>query len=183
VKKQSVSSKKKKKTICMGGEQCQLLGYCVRAREREIIEQRERDKAYKMSEGFIGNLVPLRVEKNTQFHLGEYSRQHLQIACDSFHQQDFESTSLHAKAVIQANTDCSTAYWCVIAAEYFLSNYGEASYYASRAIDYCHSPYQQQVLQRFNLHCENIIREKLKSPTETGVRATNFTLACSSSGQ
>jgi len=155
--------KKKKWPTCNGGAECERLGYCVIGRQREIIEQRERDKGYRMDENFIGNLVPLKVEKNMQYHLGDYSKQHLQTAYDSFHQGDFESASLHSKAVIQANSDCAIAYICVVAAEYFLGNYEEATYYAVRAENYCYSPYQQLVLQKFNLHSENLIREKAKA--------------------
>jgi hypothetical protein len=176
-KPKSSSNKKKKWPSCNGGAECERLGYCVRARQSEIIEQRERDKKYRMDELFIGNLVPLRVEKNTQFHLGDYSKRHLQIACDAFHQQDFESASLHSKAVIQANTDCSTAYICVVAAEYFLCNYEEATYYAVSAESHCYSPYQQLVLERFNLHCQNLIREKLKTTTKTESGKVEATIA------
>ena len=174
---------KKKWPSCNGGTECERLGYCVMGRQREINEQRERDKKYKMSENFIGNLVPLKVEKNTQYHLGDYSRQHLQIAFDAFHQADFESASLHSKAVVQANADCSIAYFCVVSAEYFLGNYDEATQYAIRATDYCQTAYQKQVLKQFNLHCENLVKENLK-PTakkEAGVAettATNFIKAC-----
>lgn len=183
MKKNTKVDKGKKGLRCLGGEQCKILGYCVRARQQEIIEQKERDNKYRMDERFIGNLVPLTTRIETWYHLGKYSRQHLQTAFDAYHQQDYETAILHSKAVIDANVDCGIAYICLISAEYFLGNYEDATYFASRAEQLYFSDAQRRVLKKFALHCGNLVREKLKGATKTEsstakTAATNFIGAC-----
>lgn len=149
--------------MCSRGEQCRILGYCLRDKElekqRELLEL-ERKRTYQMGDAFIARWVPQDVPIHVSYHLGEYSHIHLQTAFDAYHGQDYETAILHCKAVIDANCNCGIAYICIVASEYFSGNYEEATYYATRAEEHYDNPKAWEVLRSFNLHCVNLIREK-----------------------
>lgn len=143
---------------CKGGDKCNKLGYCIIRHAKYKVELAEREKAYRMKEDFIGHLIPLIVAKDPINHIGEYSRQHLQMALDAYHQQDYETAILHCKAVIQENGFGVIAYLCIAVSEYYQGNYEEASYYADR----CSSCYDFRVksIELFSLHCINLYKER-----------------------
>lgn len=161
-KKQLSKSGKRSRTVpCLGGEQCKILGYCVRAKAREREEMEEQEKAYRMSSEFIGKIVPLSVNSENSFHIGQYSEKHLQTAFDAFHQQDYETAVLHCKAIVQENPECGVAYVCLAVSEYYRQNFEEANYYSARAEEHYYN-YEHRVIKLFGLHCQNLYREQLK---------------------
>ena len=150
---------KSKKSLCIGGTECERLGYCIVRHARYKAEAAEREKAFRMKESFIGKMIPLRVIEEPFYYIGAYSRQHLQVAFDAYHQMDYETAILHCKAVMQANDKCGYAYICIAVSEYYLGNYEEASYYADRG-SYSFTYVMKRILDDFSLHCVNLHREK-----------------------
>ena len=146
-------------SICIYGSLCRELGYCKKAHDEEKLEN---EKSYRMQESIISNMVPLRATKETFVYMGDFTRKHLQIAFDVFHQQDYETAILNCKAVIQETVGCGVAYACIASAEYFLGNYDEANHFAIKG-EGCYFGTERQKLKLFGLHCENLASDRMKS--------------------
>jgi hypothetical protein len=119
-------------TVKGGGlcDECKALGYC-----RLSINQFS-NKKFTVKDYL--NLVP------AQFYggkMGKYSKFHLQVACDAFHQEDYETAILNFRAVLEAVNDYD-AFIGLAVAYFMVKDYDNAAIFAQR----CSSNYTPAII-------------------------------------
>ncbi len=112
-------------------DECEALGYC-RLSNNQFSSKRFTVKDYL-------NLVP------AQFYggkMGKYSKFHLQVACDAFHQEDYETAILHFRAVLEAVNDYD-AFIGLAVAYFMVKDYDNAAIFAER----CSTSYTPAIIE------------------------------------
>ena len=92
---------------------CKKQGYCRLSIDLPIVPSKN-FTIYTINDYL--DLIPIQIKGS---ELGNYSKLHLQIACDAFHQQDYETAILHFRAVLEvrnfyeANIGLAVAYFMI----------------------------------------------------------------------
>lgn len=143
--------------------ECQKLGYCKERRQNMLsvnVNTWAKRPEAPMNDSTIANLVPL----NAKDEKGRYSREHLTVAYDAFHQKDYETAELHFRAVLEVNARSTNANIGLAATCYFLKKFDEAirfmAYYESDAVVYRNIP------NDFVAHCEKIMMEQKRNKSQ-----------------
>ena len=138
-------------------QECQKLGYCrLAAENRKKKEQAaERNKAeFVMADQDIRNLVPL----NSRDARGKYSGEHLQVAYEAFHQEDYETAILHFMAVLESGIQRQAAELGLAVSHYFMKNHETALDFALRYE--AGATYLDSKKEDFIVHCGNCLKKK-----------------------
>ncbi len=105
-------------------DHCKILGYCVASKNMRTYVQSD---FVRFTVKDYLDLVPVQI-KGAQF--GNYSKLHLQIAYDAFHQQDYETAILHFRAVVDVigfNKEVTTS---LVVANFMAKDYENALVFA-----------------------------------------------------
>ena len=122
-------------------DECKRLGYCKRN--------------FALEDSIIANMIPKDVEIEYFRHHGAYTKKHLQAAVDAFHEQDYETSILNCKVVIQENKDLSTPFLVIAFCQYFLGELAEAlTQYKLYLANLEFTP-KEDKFKYFIWHCEN----------------------------
>ncbi len=110
---------------------CEALGYC-RLSNNQFSNKRFTLKDYL-------NLVPANFYGGK---MGEYSKFHLQVACDAFHQGDYETAIINFRAVLEADNYYDAIIGLAVA--YFMAkDYENAAIFAER----CSTSYTPAIIE------------------------------------
>ena len=109
-------------TVKMRGlcDECEALGYC-RLDNNKLSTIRYTIKDYL-------NLVPVSIYGGK---LGKYSKFHLQVACDAFHQEDYETAILNFRAVLEVGNFYEAVIGLAVAC-FMVKDYENAAIFAER---------------------------------------------------
>jgi hypothetical protein len=112
-------------------DECEALGYC-RLSNNKLSSKRFTVKDYL-------NLVPAHFYCGK---MGKYSKFHLQVACDAFHQEDYETAILNFRAVLEAD-DYYNAIIGLAVACFMVKDYDNAAIFAER----CSTSYTPAIIE------------------------------------
>jgi hypothetical protein len=98
--------------------------------------------------------------------MGKYSKFHLQVACDAFHQEDYETAILNFRAVLEAVNDYD-AFIGLAVAYLMVKDYDNAAIFAER----CSISYTPAIIESLR---DDIAKLALKNATvkEEAIRET-----------
>ena len=92
-------------------DECKEQGYCKYNKDRKSIFLKDNE---------ICNLIPIHYDDEYWRLTGNYSKKHLTAAFEAFHQQDYETSTLNAQAVIDENKTLAAPYLVMAICQYFL---------------------------------------------------------------
>ncbi len=122
-----------KRELC---DECKALGYCML---NDIKEIRNPEEFVRFTVKDYLNLVSVQIYGG-QF--GQYSKFHLQVACDAFHQEDYETAILHFRAALEAGNFYDAIIGLAVA--YFMAkDYENAAIFAAR----CSTSYTAAIIE------------------------------------
>lgn len=101
-------------------DECKALGFCKLEQIRKMLN----DKLHGLPKLFTFNdfakNVPLQPFSG---YLGNYTNKHLQMACDAFHQEDYETALLHFKAALEGRANISYAHFGIALCYFKINNF------------------------------------------------------------
>ena len=142
-------------------DECKAVGFCRNFHPEEFrAKLKDLEKAFRMPEEEIKNMVPLKENNVTWELFGKGRTKHLQIAHDAFHQDDFETAVLNYESILQEYSYDETAHIYLGVCYYLLGNYDKAIDHASR-INRSYSN-----ISNFILHFQNVMNDRNKIEAE-----------------
>lgn len=79
----------------------------------------------------VKNLIPLRAIDSQDFHYNNYTKDNLQKAFDTFHQEDYETAILIFKKIVEVNFEMKEVYLYLGISYYCFKDYENASQFIS----------------------------------------------------
>lgn len=147
-------------------DECKALGYC-RKEGRQL--KPDFDMLNLMDTTEVERMIPWGVLEHSFTYLGNYTKKHMKIALEAFHQQDYETAILHSKVVLEQNPYRTDALLCIAASEFFSNNFQMAMELATTAIGQDFLPTAKFTIERFIYTCENLLsRNKQETNRESG---------------
>ncbi len=136
-------------TLCA---ECKQLGFCKLRRKKDVVAAAP--KLFQMSDTEISNLVPSNIPNGDSNYYGKFTRKHLHVAFEAFHQQDYETAILNCKAVLEEFRYNLTAHMVLAVCYHALQDY-------ETAMEHCAIVYNSDSrMQYFMLHCQNKLRKQ-----------------------
>ncbi len=87
--------------------ECKILGYC----KVEQLRQNLQEKLHGIPKSFTfkdyAKYIPIQSFNGSY---GAYTNKHLQLGCDAFHQEDYETAFIHFKAALEARSNIDFVY-------------------------------------------------------------------------
>lgn len=135
---------------------CKPFGYCKYAEKLEQLQLRllELPKLFSFSD--FAKHIPV---QSFNGNLGVYTNKHLQIACDAFHQEDYETALLNFKAALEGRANLNYAHLGLALCYFKMNNFEMALIH----IEYhCNANWHYGVstmVQHFRTLCEIGLQE------------------------